>query len=67
MHECLSFELQIANKICNFVAPYRSSNQSQDDFENFADNFEMTLELLAQKNPLLLTAIGDFNAEYSNW
>ena len=27
----------------------------------------MTLELLAQKNPFLLTAIGDFNAKSSNW
>ena len=27
----------------------------------------MTLEFLAQKNPFLLTAIGDFNAKSSNW
>ena len=67
LHECLSFELQIGDKICNYGAIYRSPSQSQDDFEVFADNFEMTLELLAQKNPFLLTAIGDFNAESSNW
>ena len=42
-HKCLSFELQIGDKICNFVALYRSPSQSQDDFETFADNFEMTL------------------------
>ena len=59
LHECLSFELQIGDKICNFLALYRSPSQSQDDFETFADNFEMTLELLAQKNPFLLRAIGD--------
>ena len=47
LHECLSFELQIGDKICNFVALYRSPSQSQDDFETFADNFEMTLEFLA--------------------
>ena len=63
----MSFELQIGDKICNFLALYRSPSQSQDDFETFADNFEMTLELLAQKNPFLLTAIGDFNAKSSNW
>ena len=67
LHECLSFELQIGDKICNFLALYRSPSQSQGDFETFADNFEMTLELLAQKNPFLLTAIGDFNAKSSNW
>ena len=27
----------------------------------------MTLELLAQRNPFLLTATGDFNAKSSNW
>ena len=27
----------------------------------------MTLELLAQKNPFLLTVIGDFNAKSPNW
>ena len=67
LHECLSFVLQIGDKICNFVALYRSPSQSQDDCETFADNFAMTLELLAQKNPFLLTAIGDFNAKSSNW
>ena len=67
LHECLSFVLQIGDKICNFVALYRSPSQSQDDFETFVDNFKMTLELLAQKNPFLLTAIGDFNAKSSNW
>ena len=67
LHECLSFELQIGDEICNFVALCRSLSQSQDDFETFADNFEMTLELLEQKSPLLLTAIGGFNAKLSSW
>ena len=46
---------------------YRSPSQSQDDFETFADNLEMTLELLAQKNTFLLTTIGDFIAKFSDW
>ena len=45
------------------MAFYRSSRQSQDEFETFADDFEMTLELLAQKNLFLVTAIDDFNAK----
>ena len=49
LDKCLSFELQIGDKICNVVALYRFSSQSQDNFETFADNFEMTLEILAQK------------------
>ena len=48
LNECLSFELQIGDKICNIVTLYRSPSQSQDDFETFTDNFEMTLEILAK-------------------
>ena len=48
-HGCLSFELQIGDKIYNFVALYRSPSKSQDDFKTFTDNFEMTLELLGTK------------------
>ena len=40
LHECLGFELQISDKICNFVALFRSPSQSQDDFETFGDNFD---------------------------
>ena len=29
---------------------YRSRGQSQDDFETTDDNFQMKLEILAQKN-----------------
>ena len=67
LHECSRFELQIGHKIFNFVALNRSLSQSQDNFETFADNFEMKLELLARKNPFLLAVICDFNAKSSNW
>ena len=57
---------KIGDKIGNLEALYRSQSQSQDDFEVFTDNLEMTLEILAQKNLFLITAIGDFNAKSSN-
>ena len=43
LHKHLSFQLQIGDKICNFVVLYGSPSQSQDVIETFADNFEMTL------------------------
>ena len=49
LNECLTLELTIGDKICNFVVLYRSPSQSQDDFETFSSNFEMTLDILAQK------------------
>ena len=52
LNECLTLELRIGDKICNFVVLYRSSSQS-DEFETFSDNFEMILEILSQQNPFL--------------
>ena len=61
LNECINFELRIGDKTCNFVVLYRSPSQSQDVFESFCENFERTLDNLAQNNPFLLVAIGDFN------
>ena len=41
--------------------------QSQDEFETFSVNFEMTLDIMAQKTLFLMTTIGDFNAKSKNW
>ena len=45
----LFITLKVGDKTCNFVVLYRSPSQSQDKFETFSDNFEMTLDILAQK------------------
>ena len=58
---------KICDKICDFVSLYRSPNQSEDDFENFCNNFELTLDAVSATNPFLIVAIGDFNAKSSNW
>ena len=67
LNECINFELKIGDKLCTFVALYRSRSQSQDNFETFIDNFELNLETLSRKNPFLLVAIGDFNAKSKVW
>ena len=41
MNECINFELKIGDKLCTFVALYRSPSQSLDNFETFIDNFEL--------------------------
>ena len=46
---------------------YRFPSQSQDELETFSDNFEMTLETLAQKGSFVMTIISGFNAKSSNW
>ena len=66
LHECIAFELQIDDKLCSFISFYRSPNQSYNDFVSFLDNFELTVDTLAQKNSFLMVALGDFNAKSSN-
>ena len=50
-----------SNKLCSFVALYRSPSQYQDDFEPFSDNFEMTLNLVSNKNQSFRVVLGDLN------
>ena len=67
LEECIAFDLIISNKLCSFVALYRSPSQSQDDFATFSDNLEMTLDFVSKKNPFLLVVLGNFNAKLSQW
>ena len=67
LNECINFELRTGDKTCNFVVFYRSPSQSQDVSERFYENIERTLDNLAQNNPFVLVAIGDFNAKSTNW
>ena len=67
LQECINFKLNIGGKMCNFLSLYRSPSQTQDKFEKFIDNLELTLETLFQNNPFLIVLIGDLNAKSKNW
>ena len=67
LQECINFELKIGNKLCNFIFLHRSLSQSQDEFEKFSANLNMSLDDLLQNNPLLVRVIGDFNVKSCNW
>ena len=43
LNDCLILELKIGEEICSIVVLFRSPSQSQDEFEAFSDNFEMTI------------------------
>ena len=49
----------------NFVALYRSPNQSQsqDEFETFSKNLELNLGTVPGKNTFLTVVLDDFNAK----
>ena len=67
LKECINFEISFGGKICNFISLYRSSSQSSETFEDFADNLELNLDKIANKSPYLLVALGDFDVKSSNW
>ena len=52
--------IKLGDKICNFASLYRSPSQSEDDFENFCNNFELTLDAVSATNPILIIAIGNW-------
>ena len=54
LQESISFELQVISKIYKFVSLYLSPSQTSDDFEKFANNFELTLYTLDESNSDLI-------------
>ena len=66
LNECINFEIIIGGKMCNFLCLYRSPSQTRDIFETFADNLELTLDTLTNKNPFLIVVIRGFNAKTTN-
>ena len=51
LQECINFEIKNADKICNFISLYRSTSQSKDESESFADNLEHNLDSIVHRNP----------------
>ena len=67
LQECICFDLKIGSKFCTIVSLYRSPSQSADEFDNFLNKLNLTMESITQKNPFLTVVIGDFNARSSKW
>ena len=67
IQEYINFEIKIADKTCNFISLHRSTSQSKDEFESFADNLELNLDLIALRNPYLVVVLGNFNAQTKRW
>ena len=54
---CITFEVLIRDKKCNFVDVYRAPSQNQDEFDLFSKNLEIALDKLVLNNPLMLAVI----------
>ena len=57
----------VGDKLCNFIALYRSPSQSQDLLESFKEKLELNLQPAVQNNPFPVVLLGDFNVKPSNW
>ena len=67
LEKCINSEISFGGKLYNFISLHRSPSQSPDVFKKFADNFELNLDKITNKNPYLIVILGDFNAKSSNW
>ena len=67
LQECIYFDLKIESKLCTIASFYKSPSQSADEFGNFLNKLNLTMESITQKNPFLTVVIGDFNARPSKW
>ena len=63
LQEPISFELRIGGKCCKFSYFYRSPSQTQDEFETFLKNFELTQDKIHENNSFMTIVLGDFNAK----
>ena len=57
----------LGGKLCRFVSLYRSPNQSQYDFESFANTFESNIDAVTANNPFLTIVLGGFNIKSTPW
>ena len=67
LKECIIFEIGIGGKLCCFLCLYRSHSQTRDIFETFAYKFELTLDIIINKNLFLLVTLANFNVKPINW
>ena len=65
--ECVVCEIQINRKKYFFVVIYRSPSQDEDEFDNFAINFELMLSKMHAENPFCVVITGDFNCRSTQW
>ena len=65
--ECVVCEVQLDKKKYFFTILYRSSSQSQLEFQDLTNNFELMLSKMSGKNPYCVIITGDFNCRSTNW
>ena len=65
LQESINFEIRIGGKLYRFVSLYRFFYI--DDFESFANNFELNIDAVTANNLFLTAVFGDFNIKANLW
>ena len=67
MNKCINFEKQIGRKICKFMSGYRSPTQNRDEFEQFLENLQLSIDHMTEnKTPYMMVALGDFDGKFNS-
>ena len=67
IQESIRFKLQVGSKINKFVSLYQSLSETSNGFQKCTDNFELTLDTLAESSSDLILVLGKFNIKSKNW
>ena len=67
LSECIAFEVSIGNKVCPFIHLYRSSSETQEEFQTLKSNLKLNFDALLCGNSFLTVMISDFNATSKDW
>ena len=49
------------------MSGYRSPTQNRDDFEQFLENLQLSIDhMTGKKNPYMMVALGDFDGKFNS-
>ena len=66
LSECIVTEIKLGKNSMFSASNYRSPSKTTDEFENYCQNFHLTLSNIDDKSPFCSIVVGDFNARYIN-
>ena len=61
------WKVQLDKEKYVFAILYRSPSQSQTEFQDLMNNFELMLSRMSDGNPYCVIITGDFNCRSTNW
>ena len=67
LDQCIVLEMRVKSSRCFITCVYRSLNDSDDEEEQFCQNFESSCSNIALENPIASFILGDINAKSDNW